>query len=169
MSPKLLIVLVVLLILLFVLGIGMGAFGNKGPGINFNQPWVESLGNLLQPHMGIGDVGTLTPPPTVSPGCLINQPPGGFTVPVGTICTFSIRSSSTDVRKIILHRIEPSAIVTVTLFQPAPFPGPTTITTAAPTPNGNSDFVLAVYKDGGTLSISCISNGLSPNCTFRLT
>ncbi len=167
MNPKLLIVLVVLLIILFVVGTGAGiANGNKSPSLD--QPWVAFFGDLLTPHVGINDI-SVNPQPPNPVGCVVDQSAKNFTVPQFATCTYTINSSSRDVRRLVLRLLGEGFSAAVGLNQTDPVTQSPDVQTASGTVSaGKADIVLndlKVYKDGANLAIQCLS--ASP-CKLRL-
>lgn len=147
---KPLIVVVILIVVLYVIGVGCG-LAPKDNTFNRNDTTLTSLQNLL------ANPQTLTFDDLDAPGGCVNSFTRRLTVTKGNTCTYTVRASGSPVRRITLNLLSNSS-VTATLEQRNGL----RVTQTLPVTNP-----LDVYKDGGTLIITCGAFSVS-DCVLAL-
>lgn len=138
------VIVLAVIVVLFIIGVGGGASQDSNQTVNPNTDWITSIQNLFarpQPLTG-QDISTAVPP-----NCFSKQQ-STFVIAQGGVCTVTIESSSTPLRTTELT-ITPGSVAGITLAQP----GILTSTLTLPNSNGNNK--LNIFKDGGTLKVTC--------------
>lgn len=155
-----LVVVLVLILVIFVCGMGLGVSSNSRPAGNAKDlqgSWLNGLRQSLVPaqDLKIQDVEDGAPP-----GC-IQQ--GGVVVQRGRPCQFTVQPSFLPVRKQLALRLSQGAKVEIKLTPriESNKDGMTIVqelTPLHPETTQDEKQQLEIYKDGGTLVISCVDS-----------
>ncbi len=154
------IVVLVLILVLFVCGMGVGIRSNSQPAGSVKDlqgSWLGGLRQSLVPAqtLKIQDVENGAPP-----GCIQS---GGFVVQRGRSCQLTIQSSFWPVRKQLALRLSQGAKVEISLtpkIKPDEDGMTVTqeLTSLQPAITPDEQQKLEVYRDGGSLLISCVTS-----------
>ena len=138
------IIVLAVIVVLFIVGVGGGAAQGSNQTVNLNTGWITSIQNLFarpQPLTG-QDISTVVPT-----NCFSKQQ-STFVIAQGGVCTITIAASSSPHRTTQLSSTS-GTIIGVELVQP----GILTSTLTIPNSNGNNK--LDIFKDGGTMKVTC--------------
>lgn len=166
MNQKTLIILVVVLVVFFFCGMGTGFIPKQGDGggepLNLDISWLESIGNLVGPRIGAGDVDTTFSTCPVS--AIENKM---LSLVQFTNCTYVFRRSDTRARILKVELAVTNSPVGRAQYAPTPvddsdFPVNATLVPA------RTDITLSIRQNGGALTFTCQTGSSSGNCLFRL-
>ncbi len=152
-GTKIFIVMLVVIAILFAVGIGSGMRHDPNEKVDLNSgPLVFLQQTFAKPQpLELQDLTSPAPATCIQGTRLI--------VPRLQTCTLSIKASGTAARRITFN-IPVNAVLKVTLDQPNALK----VTQNLPT---DASEHLDVYKDGGTLQLTCM-NSLSSACILTL-
>jgi hypothetical protein len=155
------IVVLVVFAVLFAGGIGLGLGSNgasPGNARDLQNSWLSGLRQSLAPakNLKLEDVEKGAPP-----GCIQSR---GFVIQRSQSCKFTVQSSFWPVRKQLSLRLSQGSVAEIRLRpnvaqNKAGLTATQILSTTHPEITKEEKQKLEVYKDGGTLIISCGGNG----------